>query len=116
MSIAYAGREAQIQMYGKNIGIDSGASSDLNIATRYAYTAISELGMGSKIDSINISNSKMEKLFQHEIEEEMKEWINEARLVSKNTIKEYWDEITTLAQLLIENEVVRAEELDAILT
>jgi len=116
MSIAYAGREAQIKMYGKDMGIDSGASSDLNLATQYAYTAIAELGMGEKIKSVNITNLKNEQLFQDEIEQEMKEWITEARMIAKDTVAKYWNEITKLAKLLMEKEIVGADELEAILT
>jgi len=115
MSIAYAGREAQIKMYGKNMGIDSGASSDLNLATQYAYTAIAELGMGEKIESVNITNLKNEQLFQDEIEQEMKEWITETRKIAKETVEKYWNEITKLAKLLVEKEIVGADELEALL-
>ena len=115
MSIAYVGREAQIKMYGKNMGIASGASSDLNLATQYAYTAIAELGMGEKIESVNISNLKNEQLFQDEIEQEMKEWITEARIMAKETVEKYWNEITIRTKLLVKKEIVGADELEALL-
>jgi len=116
MCVAYAGREAQIMLYGKEIGIDNGASNDLNMASKYAYHAIAELGMGEKTGYINISHIDNKELFKYKIEEEMSSWIEEAQKYTKKIITEYWNDIASLSKLLIEQEVVSGEELDKIMS
>jgi ATP-dependent Zn protease len=115
MSIAYAGREAQIRLYGKEIGADSGVASDFDMATRLAYHAIAEIGMGERTGYINVSRMKNKELFQKQIEEEMQMWIEEAKEKAHATVAEYWNEIALLSKLLIEQEIVSGEELDALL-
>lgn len=115
MSVAYAGREAQIMFYGNELGIDNGASNDLDIATRYAYHAIAEFGMGQKTNYINISALSNKKLFQKQIEDEIQAWIEEAKANTKKIVTEYREKIVLLSKLLVEQEVVSGEELEQLL-
>jgi cell division protease FtsH len=110
LCVAFAGREAQLKEYGED-GFDSGASSDLNMATKYAHYAIATLGMGESTGYINVSNFKEGSLFEKEIESELKAWLDEARLKTKKLVQERWDKISGLAKLLQEKEIVNEAEL-----
>jgi len=110
LCIAFAGREAQLKKYGEE-GFDSGASSDLNMATKYAYYAVSTLGMGESTGYINVSELEKSELFQKEIEVEVKVWLDEARKRTELLITKYWDIILALTSLLEATEIVNEEEL-----
>jgi ATP-dependent Zn protease len=110
LCVAFAGREAQLKEYGEE-GFDSGASSDLNMATKYAHYAIATLGMGESTGYINVSNFKEDTLFEKEIESEIKLWLNKAQERTKKLIDEHWDKVSTLAKLLQDKEIVNENEL-----
>jgi len=110
LCVAFGGREAQLKEYGEE-GFDSGASSDLNMATKYAHYAIATLGMGESCGYINVSELKDEKLYQKEIEAELKEWLDEAQKKTKELIAFHWDKIQKLATLLEKQEIVSEAEL-----
>jgi len=110
LCVAFAGREAQIKEYGEE-GFDSGASSDLNMATKYAHYAITTLGMGKDTGYINISDLTQHKLYEKEIEIELKRWLDEALERTKKLINENWTKVKGLAQLLQEKEIVNENEL-----
>jgi len=110
LCVAFAGREAQLKKYGEE-GFDSGASSDLNMATSYAYYAITTLGMGENTGYINTSELKDSGLFKKEIAQELKEWLVEAQSKTKKLVEQEWDKITALAKLLEKKEIVNESEL-----
>jgi ATP-dependent Zn protease len=110
LCVAFAGREAQLKEYGEE-GFDSGASSDLNMATRYAHYAIATLGMGESTGYINVSEFKENMLFEKEIEIEVKLWLDEAHQRTKELTDKYWDKISALSTLLQEKEIVNEKEL-----
>ena len=110
LCVAYAGREAQLIKYGEE-GFDSGASSDLNMATKYAYYAISTLGMGESTGYINVSELEKSGLFKKEIEAEVKIWLDEAHKKTQKLIGEHWNLVISLAKLLEEKEIVNEKEL-----
>ncbi len=114
LCVAFAGREAQLKEYGED-GFDSGASNDLNMATKYAHHAIATLGMGENTGYINVSELRDEKLFEKEIEAEIKLWLDEAKERTKKLTDENWSKVTVLAALLQEKEIVNEDELLALM-
>ena len=110
LCVAFAGREAQLKEYGED-GFDSGASSDLNMATKYAHYAIATLGMGKNTGYINISEFSESNLFEKEIEAEVKAWLDEAKEKTKELINKHWDKVSSLAKLLQDKEIVNEKEL-----
>ncbi|MCX6051032.1 MAG: AAA family ATPase [Campylobacterales bacterium] len=115
LCVAFAGREAQLKEYGEE-GFDSGASSDLNMATKYAHYAIATLGMGESTGYINVSNFKEDSLFDKEIETELKAWLDEAQTQTKELVEKHWNKISALAKLLEEKEIVNEAELLTLMT
>lgn len=120
LCVAFAGREAQLKEYGEE-GFDSGASSDLNMATKYAHYAIATLGMGQNTGYINVSDFKRNELFEgstlfeKEIEVELKLWLDEAQKKTQKLIEKHWDKISELSKLLQEKEIVNEIELLALM-
>ena len=110
LCIAFAGRQAQIKAFGED-GLDSGATNDLDIATKYAHYAITTFGMGEKTGYVNLSTLQNEKLFSKEIESDLKDWLDKAQKNSTKLIDEYWSKIIALANLLQSKEVVDESEL-----
>ncbi len=122
--IAFAGRIAQIKQFSTE-GFDTGASSDLEKATKYAYLIAAHFGMDEDIGYINIDGIpnlqyKKNKLtnssfLQTEIEVSVKQTIQKMQEKTQNIVEENWKTIDTLAKLLIKNEVLEEEELNTIL-
>lgn len=110
LCVAFAGREAQLKEYEEE-GFDSGASSDLNMATRYAYYAIATLGMGEDTGYINVSELTEQRLYEKEIEIELKRWLDEAQEKTNRLINENWVKVKNLSLLLQEKELVNEAEL-----
>lgn len=108
LCVAFAGREAQLKEYGDE-GFDSGASSDLDMATRYAHYAIATLGMGENTGYVNIG--KMEGLFNETISKDLRLWLDEAKIRTVEVVNENWDKIVALAKLLQDKEIVNEAEL-----
>ena len=112
--IAFAGRLSQIKKYGKNDGIDTGASSDLKQATHYAYIAITKYGMDDELGYINLEEMlKINKNYYSEkIDKTLHKWLQEAKESAEKLIDTHWDKIEKLTQLLLEKEVVFEGELN----
>jgi len=108
LCVAFAGREAQLKGYGEE-GFDSGASSDLEMATRYTHYAIANLGMGEHTGYVNIG--KNEGLFKASIEKDIKLWLDEAHERTIKVVNENWNKISQLAILLQKQEIVNEAEL-----
>ncbi len=112
--VAVAGRLSQIKKFGEYEGIDTGASNDLAKATKLAYSAITQYGMDKDLENINLSEID-NTLFNVEIEKSLKEWLKEATIKTNNLIDEYWEVIESLAQKLLENEVIDEKKLNSVM-
>ena len=115
--VLLAGRVSKIKKFGKK-GIDSGAVDDLSQATFQAYTAIANLGMDEELGFINIDSIATldNTIFSSKIEERVLKWIEDAKKRTEILIEENWEKIEKLAKLLIEKEIVEADELEKIIS
>ena len=105
--------------------MDTGASNDLQQATRDAYAAIAYYGMDKDVGFINIngvmdakenSNSSKETKHYHEkIDTALESWMLEGQKRTVDLINEHWDTIIKLSKLLFEKEIIYSDELDEIL-
>ena len=120
MCVAFAGREAQLKEYGEE-GFDSGASSDLRQATRYAYFAIAHYGMDDELGYVNINgipNLSSEtqgvtdtSFLEAQIQTRVDAWLKEAQVKTAALIEEHWEKVTALSLLVQEKEIVNEAEL-----
>lgn len=124
ISVSLAGRTAQIKRFGED-GMDTGASNDLQQATRDAYAAIAHYGMDKEVGYININgvtdareksnSSKETKHYHDKIDSALERWMIEGQKRTVDLVNEHWDTIEHLSKLLFEKEIIYADELDEFL-
>jgi len=121
--VSLAGRTAQIKAFGAVDGIDTGASNDLQQATRDAYAAIAHYGMDESVGYININGvmdanaaaNRETKHYHQKIDAALEQWMIEGQKKSKEIVEQEWSLIEKLSKLLIEKEIIYEEELLAFL-
>jgi cell division protease FtsH len=125
ISVSLAGRAAQIKHFGEIEGMDSGASNDLQQATRDAYVAIAHYGMDKEVGYININgvmdakgnsiSSKDTEHYHEKINSALERWMLEGEKSTTGLVDQHWSTIERLAKSLLEKEIIYADELDEIL-
>jgi cell division protease FtsH len=106
--------------------MDSGASNDLQQATRDAYVAIAHYGMDKEVGYININGvldankstiySKDTQHYHKRIDTALERWMLEGEKSVLRLVDEHWSTIANLSKLLLEKEIIYEDELDEILT
>ena len=122
--VSLAGRTAQMKLFGEE-GMDSGAANDLQQATRDAYKAIAHYGMDKEVGYININgvmdakehsvSSKDTKHYHEKIDTALEKWMIEGEKSVTDLVNKHWKTIESLSKLLLEKEIIYADELDEIL-
>lgn len=102
----------------------TGALSDLESATKRAYAMVAYWGMSDKMGNISYYDSSgqseyaLSKPYSEEtakmIDDEVKRLLDESYNLALGTLKKHNKEFTELAELLLEKEVVFAEDLERI--
>ncbi len=123
--VSLAGRTAQMKRFGEIEGMDTGASNDLQQATRDAYAAIAHYGMDKEVGYININgvmdakgnsiSSKDTEHYHEKINSALERWMLEGEKNTTDLVNQHWSTIERLAKSLLENEIIYEEELDEIL-
>jgi ATP-dependent Zn protease len=124
ISVSLAGRAAQIKQFGEIEGMDSGASNDLQQATRDAYVAIAHYGMDKEVGYININgvidaqrksaaNQDTEHYYE-KIDAALERWMSEGQQRVTDLVNEHWSTIEKLSNILLQKEIIYADELDKI--
>lgn len=126
ITAALAGRTAQMKKFGAINGMDSGASNDLQQATRDAYTAIAHYGMDQEVGYININgvtDAKETLLsrqgtehYHNQIDRALERWMVEGERSATELVDRHWETIEQLAQRLLEQEIIYEDELDTLFT
>lgn len=116
------GRVAEDIIFGEP---SSGALDDLEKVTKQAYTMVSYYGLDEEIGPISFYDSSgqnermLGKPYSEEmakqIDKEVQDLIATAYERTKNLLSKHIDELKKLAQLLLKQEVVEKEELEALL-
>lgn len=124
IAVSLAGRAAQIKQFGEIEGMDSGASNDLQQATRDAYVAIAYYGMDKEVGSININGvidaqhrsvvNKDTEHYHEKIDAALERWMTEGQQKVTNLVNEHWSTIENLSKILLQKEIIYADELDEI--
>ncbi|MBN2816466.1 MAG: AAA family ATPase [Campylobacterales bacterium] len=125
--VSLAGRTAQVKAFGEIDGIDTGASNDLQQATRDAYTAIAHYGMDKEVGYINIKGvvdakgnafdgDKETKHYHQKIDAALERWMLEGQSKIEALVDENWKIIEKLSKILLEKEIIYEEELEEILS
>ena len=119
MCAALGGRAAEQIIFGK---ISTGALSDLEKVTKQAYAMVSIYGLNEKIGNISYYDSQGRESFTKPysedtariIDEEVSKLIEAQYQRAVNLLSENKDKLTTLADKLLEKEVIFKENLEEI--
>jgi len=121
MAATLGGRVAEELINGK---ISTGALSDLEKITKQAYAMVSYLGMSEKVGNISFYDSTdsagftIGKPYSEKtaelIDSEAKNFIDIAHKMAKEVLSKNLEGFTKLAELLLEKEVIFAEDLEQI--
>jgi len=121
IAAALGGRVAEELSFKK---ISTGALNDLEKATKQAYAMVTYFGMSEKIGNISFYDSTGQSEYSFNkpysektaelIDKEVKVIINKAYQRAKDLLVKYSDDHKKLAELLLEREVIFAEDLEKI--
>ncbi len=121
MASALGGRAAEELMIGQ---ISSGAMNDLEKVTRQAYAMVAYLGMSDKIGNVSFYDSTENAGFNigkpysettaQLIDKEVKRIIDQAYDMARKVLKENKEGFLKLATILLEKEVIFADDLETI--
>jgi cell division protease FtsH len=119
MCAALGGRAAEEVMFGK---ISTGALSDLEKVTKQAYAMVSIYGLNKEVGNISYYDSQGQNQFTKPYSEETSRIIDKevSKLIEEQyqravlMLKENKDKLTSLAEKLLEKEVIFKEDLVAI--
>ena len=108
-------------MFGK---ISTGAMNDLEKITKQSYAMIAYFGMSNKVGHVSFYDSSGQtdmtftKPYSEKtaelIDKEVKDLIEEAYKRSFEILKKHKDDLTQLAEILLEKEVIFSEDLERI--
>lgn len=121
MCAALGGRAAEDVTFGK---ISTGALSDLEKVTKQAYAMVSVYGLNDKIGHISFYDSTGQNDYTFNkpysentsriIDEEVKKMVDLAYERTKKILVEHKKELNTLAELLLQKEVIFKDDLEKI--
>ena len=125
--VGYLGGRSSEEVFFKDVS--TGASNDIEVATRIARLMVTEYGMSSlgpiqyehDTGSVFLGRdyTSTQKNFStqvaYEIDTEVRKIIDEAHQLALKIIKENKDDVTLIAETLLENETITAEEIDYLL-
>ncbi|WP_333805259.1 AAA family ATPase [Sulfurospirillum sp.] len=115
--VLLGGRIANMEKYGQ-AGMETGAITDLEIASMQAYSAIALFGMDDELGYINISgieDAYDKDLLSEKLETRMLLWIDKAKKETEKEVKRLWPAIEAVALALIEKEMIDGLELKKII-
>ena len=98
--------------------ISTGARNDIQVATQIAKDMVTVYGMSEKLGPISLEDKENLEVFGQDIEDvigiEVKTLIDEAYKKATNILTKNIDKLETLAMLLLQKEIVTAEEFEEI--
>ena len=114
ISTSLAGRAAEIVYYGAEGGLTTGATADLQNATRVARYMICHCGMDEEIGLVYVSDEEAREnpLITKRVGEILKVRLD----VAVAAIEENRDAIDALVALLLEKNHLRGDEIDSVLS
>ena len=129
ISVAMGGRVAEEYIFGYD-KVTTGASSDIQQATKMAKAMVTEWGMSDKIGPLFHSSNNEEVFLGHSvtkqqnmseetsklIDAEIKEIVESGYSTAKNILKKHKKQLVVLAEGLLEFETLSGKEIKALLS
>ncbi len=124
----FGGRVAEEMIFGKE-NITTGASSDIQQATRIAKSMVTEYGFSDKLGRLRYSSNQEEVFLGHSvsqeknmsdataqlIDEEVRRFVEGGEADALRILTEFKDELEAVAQGLLEYETLDRAEVDALI-
>ncbi len=124
----FGGREAEVLVLGPE-NVTTGASSDIQQATRMARSMVTEWGMSDKLGRVRYRGNEQEVFLGHSvaqsnnmseetarlIDEEVRKLIEDAETTARRILTEHRDQLEVLARGLLEYETLSGDEVTALL-
>jgi cell division protease FtsH len=124
----FGGREAEVLVLGPD-NVTTGASSDIQQATRMARSMITEWGMSDRLGRVRYRGNEQEVFLGHSvaqsnnmseetarlIDEEVRKLIEDAEQTARRILTEHRDQLEVLARGLLEYETLSGDEVTALL-
>ena len=128
LAMMFGGRVAEELIFGKD-NVTTGASSDIQQATRIARAMVTEFGFSDKLGRLRYSANEEEVFLGHSvtqqknmsdntadlIDSEIRVLIEEAEETARRVLRERSADLETIAQALLEYETLSGKEVDALL-
>ena len=128
LAVAMGGRIAEEMIFGAE-KVTTGASSDIQQATSIASKMVTEWGMSKDLGPLRYASDQEEVFLGHsvaqsknmsdetaaKVDSEIRRIVNEAYDRATKILKKYSDELETLAQALLEYELLSGDEIKAVL-
>lgn len=122
ISATLAGRAAEEVMFGE---VSSGAVDDLEKVTKEAYKMIAFFGFNKKVGNISFYDStgrteaSLQKPYSEEtaklIDDEVRLLVDECYSIAREILRAHKHELQTLAEMLLEREVIFKEDVEKVL-
>ena len=124
----FGGREAELLIFGDE-NVTTGASHDIQQATRIARAMVTEYGMSEKLGRVRYSSNEQEVFLGHSvtqqtnmsgataklIDEEVRGLIDTAEATARKILTDNIDQLHTLAKGLLEYETLSGDEVKDLL-
>jgi ATP-dependent metalloprotease len=118
LDVCMGGRVAEELIFGES-NVTTGASSDLQQATRLARAMVTKYGMSDKLGNISIDYEDEGKSLSSEtralVEEEVKRLVSRAYENAKRVLTQHDKDLHTLANALLENETMSGTQIKDLL-
>jgi cell division protease FtsH len=128
LAVAMGGRIAEELIFGPE-KVTTGASSDISMATEIARRMVTEWGMSPKLGTIRYTSNQEEVFLGHSvaqsknmsddtaatIDSEIRRIVEEAYARATHTLKTKMNDLHTLAQALLEHEMLTGDDIKALL-
>ncbi|MBI1331173.1 MAG: ATP-dependent zinc metalloprotease FtsH [Alphaproteobacteria bacterium] len=124
----FGGREAEVITFGPE-NVTTGASSDIQQATRMARSMVMEWGMSEKLGRVRYRSNEQEVFLGHSvaqsnnmseetarlIDSEVRQLIEDAEQAARKILTDHHDDLETLAKGLLEYETLSGDEVNQLL-
>lgn len=112
VKISYAGRIAELLLYGNEKLVTTGASGDIEQATHTIREMISTYGMTKEVGMLNLDILGVDKevMVRH-----ASELSNRLYAETEQLMRDNWDKLVRVAEALLEKETILEDELDELM-
>lgn len=115
IATALAGREAEMLRFGPHDGRSSGARQDLAKATRFAWAAVTSLGMDEEFGAISLQGFGRPDAVPAELAARatarVESWIDECGRLARDLLVRNSEAMSALVEKLLQQEVIEGPEL-----